>query len=265
MNEPFHRQPLVLMKRDLQQLAEAHTAAPTPENRDALVRAALPFVRSLVNRLNVPDTILATREDLEHVGYIGLLQALDAYDTSRTTPFVSYAYGRVRGAVVDYLRSIDTLPRQRRRRLAKAHRIYDDLQQELGDDPTEAQVAEAMDMSLEDYRYLLHLSQRRYAQPLHDPLSAHTDRSLLDTLMHPDARHDFDAIDRRSLHQYVSALIAQLPDRDQTILGLYYYEELRLKDIAELMDLTEARISQILSEIRGTLRAQLSRTEAIAA
>jgi len=83
--------------------------------------------------------------------------------------------------------------------------------------------------------------------------------------MHPDARHDFDAIDRRSLHQYVSALIAQLPDRDQTILGLYYYEELRLKDIAELMDLTEARISQILSEIRGTLRAQLSRTEAIAA
>jgi len=265
MNEPFHRQPLVLMKRDLQQLAEAHTAAPTPENRDALVRAALPFVRSLVNRLNVPDTILATREDLEHVGYIGLLQALDAYDASRTTPFVSYAYGRVRGAVVDYLRSIDTLPRQRRRRLAKAHRIYDDLQQELGDDPTEAQVAEAMDMSLEDYRYLLHLSQRRYAQPLHDPLSAHTDRSLLDTLMHPDARHDFDAIDRRSLHQYVSALIAQLPDRDQTILGLYYYEELRLKDIAELMDLTEARISQILSEIRGTLRAQLSRTEAIAA
>ncbi len=253
------------MKRDLQQLAEAHTADPCPENREAVVRAALPFVRSLVNRLNVPDNVLASRDDLEHVGYVGLLQALDAYDSSRSTPFVSYAYGRVRGAVVDYLRSIDTLPRERRRRLAEAQKTYNDLQQSMGEDPTEADVAEAMDMSLEDYRYLQHISQRRYSQALHAPLAHDTDRNLLDMLVNSEAEEAFHSVEQRSLYQYVSVLVSQLPEREQTILGLYYFEELRLKDIAELMDLTEARISQILSSVRKTLRAQLTRTEAIAA
>lgn len=117
------------MSQDLQSIAVQFVENPTAANRELVVLAAVPLVRSIVGRLNIPDHPLATREDLESVGQLGLLQALDGFDPERGTPFVSYAYGRVRGALVDYLRSIDALPRERRRLLASAHHIMDSLSQ----------------------------------------------------------------------------------------------------------------------------------------
>jgi RNA polymerase sigma factor for flagellar operon FliA len=120
------------MAQDLQRLAVAFALDKTPANREAVVIAAVPLVRSVVGRLSIPDHPLASREDLENVGLLGLLQALEGFDPERGTPFVSYAYGRIRGALVDYLRSIDALPRERRRQLAQAQNAIDTLRQTLG-------------------------------------------------------------------------------------------------------------------------------------
>lgn len=253
------------MKQDLQQLAERHDKNPSPENRDALVRAALPFVRSLVSRANVPSHVLTSREDLEHVGFLGLLQALDSYDPGRGTPFVSYAYGRVHGAIVDYLRSIDTLPRERRRQLAKAQQASERLSQELGAEPTDQDVAGHLGISLEDYHHILHISQRRYALSLHAHSEDDEKRNVLDTLSDARAERDFNQLEEDSVHEFVSELMQGLPEREQTILGLYYFENLRLKEIAQLLDLTEARISQILSRTRRRLREQLLERQVVAA
>ena len=91
------------MSKDLQSVAVEYVASPSEKTRTAVVMAAIPLVRSIVGRLSIPDHPLATREDLESVGQLGLLQALEGFDPERGTPFVSYAYGRVRGALVDYL------------------------------------------------------------------------------------------------------------------------------------------------------------------
>src|SRR5690625_7344818 len=108
------------MAQDLQSLAESHAAEPTPAHREAVVLAAVPLVRSIIGRLSIPDHPLASREDLEDVALLGLLQALDSYEPDRGTPFVSYSYGRIRGALVIYLRSLDAIPSDSRRRLAES-------------------------------------------------------------------------------------------------------------------------------------------------
>ncbi len=253
------------MARDLQRLAEINASEPTAANREAVVLAAIPLVRSIIGRLSVPDHPLATREDLEDVAILGLLQALDSYDPERGTPFVSYSYGRIRGALVDYLRSIDALPRERRRRLAEAQRAMETLRQTLGDEPSDEDVADYLGISLNEYHSLLTDAQSRYALSLHDSTGADTDQYLIETIANDQASERFDQIDRESFYQYVTGLIQELPEREQTIVALYYYEDLTLREIAGLLNLTEARISQILGKVLLSLRGRLTESRSIAA
>lgn len=253
------------MAQDLQSHAVRFANDPTPANREAVVLAAVPLVRSIVGRLSIPDHPLATREDLENVGILGLLQALDGYDPERGTPFVSYAYGRIRGALVDYLRSIDALPRERRRKLAEAHQAIDTLRQSFGDEPNDQDVADYLGMSLVEYHTLLRDAQCRFALSLHSPVDQEGEQTILETIPNEETFKAFEQIDRASLRDYIQTLINELPEREQTILALYYFENLTLREIAGLMNRTEARISQILGKVMLTLRSQLSRVQSRAA
>ncbi len=246
------------MSQDLQSYAVEYVDSPTEENRTAVVVAAIPLVRSIVGRLSIPDHPLASRDDLENAGLLGLLQALNSYDTGRGTPFVSYAYGRVRGALVDYLRSIDALPRERRRRLAEAHSAMDTLRQELGEEPSDEQIAEQLEMTLVEYHTLLRDAQCRFALSLHSPIDSEGEQTVLESIPNMETAKAFEQIDRDSLRDYIQTLINELPEREQTIVALYYMENLTLREIASLMDRTEARISQILTKVLKTLRSQLA-------
>lgn len=253
------------MAQDLQSLAELHAGDPSPENREAVVLAAVPLVRSLIGRLSIPDHPLATREDLEDVGLLGLLQALDSYDPTRGTPFVSFAYGRIRGALVDYLRSIDALPRERRRRLAEAQSAIETLRQMLGSEPDDQDVSDYLGISISEYHNLLRDAQSRYSLSLHEPTNLDGEQSLLESLPNEDAMSNFEQVDQESYFEYIAALVQELPEREQTILALYYYENLTLREIASLLKLTEARISQILGKILITLRTRLNQSRPLAA
>ncbi len=246
------------MSQDLQSHAVTYVESPTEENRTAVVVAAIPLVRSIVGRLSIPDHPLASRDDLENAGLLGLLQALNSYDSGRGTPFVSFAYGRIRGALVDYLRSIDALPRERRRRLAEAHRAMDLLRQELGEEPSDEQVAAQLEMTLFEYHTLLRDAQCRFALSLHSPIDSEGEQTVLESIPNVETTKAFERIDRESLKDYIQTLINELPEREQTIVALYYIENLTLREIASLMDRTEARISQILTKVLKTLRSQLA-------
>lgn len=253
------------MAYDLQELAEAHARDASPANREAVVLSAVPLVRSIVGKLTVPDHPLATREDLENVGLMGLLQALDSYDPDRGTPFVSFAYGRIRGALVDYLRSIDALPRERRRQLAQAQQAVDTLRQAMGEEPADADVADFLGISLPAYHNILTDAQRRFALSLHDTSGAEGEQPVLELIPNEDA-DDVDAeVEMASTRAHLAALVRELPEREQNILALYYYEDLTLREIASLLNLTEARISQILGKVMLTLRKRFSDTHRVAA
>lgn len=243
------------MTQDLQPIVEQYLADPTPSHREAVVLAAVPLVRSLIGKLTIPDTPLATREDLENVALLGLLHALDNYSLEHGTAFISYAYGRVRGSLIDYLRSIDALSQKRRRLLGKAQQAMQTLRQMVGGEPDDQDVADYLGVSLEDYHSLLVDAQSRFALSLYE--NAEDQQPVLETMPYEPAMDAFEQIDKDSMHAYVESLISQLPKRERDILALYYYENLTLREIGQLLHLTEARISQILGKTLLTLRTQL--------
>ncbi|WP_412063550.1 sigma-70 family RNA polymerase sigma factor [Rubrivirga sp. IMCC45206] len=223
----------------------------------AVAVAALPLVRSLARRVTLPDHPLASYPDLENAGMLGMLQALGSYDPARGTPFASFAYGRIRGSLVDFLRTIDCLSRDRRRRVAEANRTAQTLQQELGDEPRAAQVADRLGVSVRSYNRLLGDAQQRFALSLFDGQG--TDRpSPIDTIPALDVEHADAHTERRSMYDFVGALVERLPEREQRIVHLYFFEGLTLREIAGEFHLTEARISQILSKTLRTLRGRMA-------
>ena len=222
----------------------------------AVAVAALPLVRSLARRITLPDHPLATYRDLENAGMLGMLQALQSYDPSRGTPFASFSFGRIRGALVDFLRTIDCLSRDRRRRVAEASRTAELLQQELGDEPRAAQVADRLGVTVKAYDRLRNDAQQRFALSLFDGPSG-DGPTPIDILPAPDVEYADAETERRSMYDFVDALIERLPEREQRIVGLYFFEGLTLREIAEQFHLTEARISQILSKTLRTLRGRM--------
>ncbi len=245
------------MVQDLQPIVERYIDEPTQAHREAVVLAAVPFVRSLIGKLTLPDSPMATWEDLESAALLGLLHALDHYSLDRGTPFISYAYARVRGALIDYLRSIDVLSQKRRRLLASAQRALGELCQLRGTEPEDKDVADYLGISLQDYHAVLVDAQRRFALSLYE--NADDQQPVLETVPHADALEAFEQIERDSLQDYIAGMVQQLPKRERDILALYYYEDLTLREIGNLLGLTEARISQILGKTLLKLRTQLAR------
>lgn len=245
------------MQTTLQTLAERYATEPTHNNRQDTATAGIALVRAVVSRTSVPTHTLAAREDLESVGMIGLLQSLDQYEPTRGTPFASFAYGRIRGALVDYLRSIDPLSREQRRRLAHAQEAAERIRQRIGDDPQEEDIAEAAGLTTTAYRDLMAHAQGRFSLSLDASLHDDSEGTYLDLIPCQDAGAAFENIERASLLDHLGLIIRTLPAREQQILALYYYEDLTLREIAGLLSLTEARISQILSKTLRTLRGRL--------
>lgn len=254
------------MAYELQPAAVRHAADPSPENRQAVAVAAYPLVRSMARRITLPDHPLATREDLVNAGMFGMLQALDSYDAERGTSFASFAYARIRGAFIDFLRTIDLLSRDRRRRVAEAQLAASQLQQQLGAEPHAQQVASHLGLSIGDYHGLLSDAQRRFTMSLHAEHQNERGRGVapLETIPHPTPTEDHERFERMSLYEHVAKLIEEFPEREQRIVSLYYFENLTLREIAGQLNLTEARISQILSKILRTLRGHLLKTRTAA-
>jgi len=243
------------MDRDLQPLVEQYLDEPTEKNREAVVMAALPLVRSIIGKISVPDHLLAAHEDLESVGIVGLLEALDNYDPEKAR-FATHAYRRIRGNVIDYLRSIDVLSRDKRKKMGAVQEALSTLRQMLGREPSDEDVADYMGLSLDAYHDLLRDAQRRFSLSLSRPVDD-DEQTMLDMLPNDDAKAGFERFEKASTQKHLKELIQTLPERQQTILGLYYTENLTLSEIGDVLDLSAARISQLLGKIQLTLQSKM--------
>jgi len=243
------------MDQDLQSLVEVYLDDPTEQNKEAVVMAGLPLVRSIIGKISVPDHMLAEHEDLESVGIVGLLEALDNYDPEKAR-FATHAYRRVRGNVIDYLRSIDVLSRDKRKKIGAVQEAISTLRQMMGTEPSDQDVADYMGLSLESYHELLRDAQRRFSLSLSHPVNDE-DQTMVDVLPNEDAQESFERFERASTQKHLQDLIETLPERQQTILGLYYTEDLTLSEIGEVLDLSAARISQLLGKIQVTLESKM--------
>ncbi|MEW6517332.1 MAG: FliA/WhiG family RNA polymerase sigma factor [candidate division FCPU426 bacterium] len=217
----------------------------------------LPDVRRLVGRMAIylGDGVL-DREDLIQAGVIGLIQAIDLYDPEQSVPFIDYARKRIRGAVYDELRALDGYSSRSRRQQQSLERIRNVLQQKLLRMPSEEEIAEEMGVSLDQ----LHQLQASLPAIHTEPLDADHAEELGVQHGPGKIRNWIPGADGWSMaekFQFVAQRIETLPERAQIVLGLYYRDGLTLREIAEVLDLTEARICQIHSAALEVLEQQL--------
>ena len=244
--------------RDLQLLAENYFANPLPTNREAIVVAAVPLIRSIIGRLHMPSHPCLAYEDLQGVGMLGLIEALDRYDPTRGVRFASFAYNRVRGAVIDYVRTVDMLPRYRRRDVSEARKAYDTLCQDQGKAPEDQDVADFLGISVDQYNQLVSDAQRRNTLSLNAVLTCGDGALSLGDFVSEEASEAFEEIESASSIDRLRLMVEQLPEREQDIVRCYYYEGLTQREIGLRLNVSEARVSQVLAKILRKLRAGLT-------
>jgi RNA polymerase sigma factor FliA len=198
-------------------------------------------------------------DELVSAGTVGLIQALEAFDPGRGLAFSTYAVPRIRGAMLDELRSRDWMPRSIRTRRRLLARARADLQHRLGRSPDDREVAEALGIELESYWRWLDETDSRVMVALHHTGDTASDEpSGLAESIPDEATPEPDARITRAetMHELREGFVA-LPQKERLVLALYYYEELNQKQIGEVLHVTESRVSQIRSRALKRLRQQV--------
>jgi RNA polymerase sigma factor for flagellar operon FliA len=231
---------------------------PDEEDRDRILMQQLPQVRFLARRIHERLPRHVPLEDLVHAGVIGLIDALNKFDRSKRVRFGSYAKFRIRGAILDSLRETDWGPRELRRKARSVEEAHRKLSLELSRGPDESELAKELSISLTDFQHLLgeldslEVGSLRVESPWDGK-----EVDLCDYL--PNAPEDTPFF--RCLHSEMRALltrvIAELPDKEQQILALYYFEELTMKEVGAVLGIGESRVSQIHSLAVVRLRSRM--------
>ena len=199
--------------------------------------------------------------DLISYGLVGLINAIERFDLAREIKFETYAIPRIRGAIIDELRSLDWVPRSVRARAREIERANAKLEHKLQRAPTDEEMAAELGISMEDFQESLIQISNSTIAALDELWSVSDSRgdqvSLLDTLHDPDAPDPERVVDATELKDRVADAIARLPEREKLVIALYYYENLTLREIGEVLGVTESRISQLHTKAVLRLRSHL--------
>lgn len=231
----------------------------TFQNRDALVMSHLPLVKFLVGRVSARLPSHLDQQDLMSVAVIGLITAAERFDPGRGIQFKTFAEKRIMGSIMDELRAQDWLPRTLREKYKRLEHEFSVLEQKLGRNPTSEEVAAAMGMDLEKYFQLMEEVHSLSFMSLEDFQEDDEGSSFgfLNFLSDNGKENPQNQIMAKQLIQILGQAIESLPDKERLVITLYYYEELNLKEIGEIMSLTESRISQLHSQAVIRLKVKM--------
>jgi RNA polymerase sigma factor for flagellar operon FliA len=252
------------MSEDLRPLWRQFRLSKDPDIRDALIRHTIGLVRRVAGRLALRLPPHVELDDLESAGIPGLLAAVENYDPDKDVDFAAYAQLRIRGAMLDELRRLDRVPRSLREKARRIERATRLLEQRFLRAPSDYEVAEHLELDPEEYHRILH-ELRGGLQLSLDVGWASGDENedgggeapALPERETPDPWRALALSERRAL---LGTIIDQLPKNERTVLSLYYYEQLTMKEIGAVLEVSESRVSQLhsaaLLRIRGRLQRQ---------
>jgi RNA polymerase sigma factor for flagellar operon FliA len=227
--------------------------------RNQIITEYLPYVNRIVNRIatHLPPSVEV--DDLVNVGIIGLIQAIERYDPTRDNKFMTYAVFRIKGAVLSELRSRDFLGRTTRKKIRDLEKAYLKLEQRLGRDVEDTEVAEEMEMDLDQFYQVKRMSSISFVsfeeigysmrEQSNDQLGrmfksgSSTDPLLMTTV--------------KEIKATLAKHIDQLPEKERLVVSMYYSDEMTMKEIGKVLDITESRVSQIHSQAVIRLRSKL--------
>ena len=224
-----------------------------------------PLVKYVAGRMSSGLPAHVEEADLISYGLIGLISAIERFEPEREIKFETYAIPRVRGAIIDELRSLDWVPRSVRARAREIERVNVKLEHRLQRAPTDEEMAGELGLDLDEFQdALVQISNSTIAalDELWTVSDASGDQvSLLDTLQDPAAPDPAHLADAAALKDRVADAIAGLPEREKLVIALYYYENLTLREIGEVLGVTESRISQLHTKAVLRLRGHMTEDE----
>jgi RNA polymerase sigma factor FliA len=226
------------------------------DERERIVEEFIPIIKHLAYKVSKGFEEKNMIEDLISAGVVGLLEAIEKYDTKRGAKLNTFAYLRIRGAMVDELRSRDWFPRSARSKAKKIEEVIRRLENRLGRYPKEEEVAEEMHIDFEDYLSLMkdykNLSILSI-EDLHEAVGE--DREKIISYVTDESDDPEKFAEFHELEEILAKEIERLPEKQKIVLSLYYHEDLNMKEIAKSLSITEARVCQIHSQAIISLRS----------
>lgn len=230
------------------------------DQKDRIIVEYAPLIKFIAQKIAVRLPSNIELDDLISSGVIGLMDAIDKYDPSRDNKFKTYAEFRIRGAILDELRAQDWVPRSVRDKAKMLDRTVLRLESALGRSPTEDEICESLSITVEEYHDLI--NQVRPVSMLSiDEASTFSNvdkKSILNLLEATAISSPFHQLNLKTVRDVITDSIKELPEKQRLVLSLYYYEDLNLKEIGVILNVTESRVSQLHAQAVSRLRAKLN-------
>ena len=247
------------MDPDVRELWERYRDTGDAEIRERLILHYSPLVKYVAGRVGVGMPSNVEHADLVSYGIFGLMDAIEKFDVEKGFKFETYAITRIRGAILDELRSIDWVPRSVRSKARKIEQAMQRLEQKLERSPTDAEIAEELGVSQEELEDMLSAVSMTSIAALDDAFDIGEGErvSLKDTIEDNTQIGPEEHLDDLEMRRLLREAIGRLSDREQTVLGLYYFEGMTLAQIGGVLGVTESRICQIHTKAVIRLRTKL--------
>lgn len=236
-----------------------------PQVRQKLLEEYLPLVKSVAGRMAMGFPRSVELSDLVSTGVIGLVEALSNYDPSRGVKFETYAVPRIRGAILDELRSLDWVPRSTRAKSREIEKAMSKLENKLGRAPSNGELAKSLKISTDDLFSDLGDVSSTTILSLDELIYKEEDNRQIPRVETVEALNHENVLgnlEKEELKAYIVSAISHLSEQERLVVALYYYEELTLKEIGEVMQISESRVSQIhtkaVLKLRGMIKEKFA-------
>ena len=232
--------------------------------KEQIVIEHTPLIRYIVNRIAVRLPSHIDLDDLHNTGVIGLMDAIEKYDPEKNCKFKTYAEFRIKGAILDQLRSLDWVPRSVRQKGRRLERAYGEVEQRLGRSASEDEVADSLGLQLDKLQELVNqvrgISLVNLEEIRNGGQEGDRNGSYADVVEDVNAENPYSTLKLQEMRSIVADTIATLPEKERLVISLYYYEDLNMKEIGNILGITESRVCQIHTKSVLRLRSKLKNT-----
>ncbi len=251
----------VFKKKSEEELWRAYRKSKDPHIRDFFIKQYAPLVKYVAGKVAIGMPQNVEFEDLVGYGVFGLFDAIDKFDPDKHVKFKTYAVTRIRGSIFDELRSIDWVPRSVRQKTREVEDTISHLEGQLGRAASDNEIAKAMNISTDDYQDLMLKISGTSIMSIHDIWYTGEDNdkiSIAESIESPSSLNPDTIVEKNEIKRVIIEAINELPEKEKKVLVLYYYEDLTLKEIGEVLEVTESRVSQLHTKAILRLRAKLT-------